>query len=61
VSDEPLYCVVCGAEDFNCEHEPDAEGPYCDVCGVIPIEGGECVFYKRGGNQTGCVPAEGHS
>jgi hypothetical protein len=35
MSDEPLYCSVCGAEDGDCEHDPWADsfvpGPYCEV------------------------------
>jgi hypothetical protein len=51
-----LYCVACGAEVGvdDCDHGPDAEGPYCHTCGVIPTEGGECKFYKPNGNETGC-------
>ena len=54
-AEEPIYCSQCGAEDFGCDC-PDAQapGPYCDVCGVIPAKGGECMFMKRGGRRDGC-------
>ncbi len=51
---EPLYCVVCGKEE--CDHPYDVEGPYCDVCGVIPRPGGECKYMKIGGREDGCEP-----
>jgi hypothetical protein len=57
VSDEPLYCALCGKEE--CEHPADAEGAYCVACGVVPLEGGECKFFKTGGNDTGCSTPNG--
>ena len=54
MSDEPLFCQVCGAEDWACPHEPGTTGPYCEVCGVIPREGGECEYFRAGGNDKGC-------
>lgn len=55
MSDEPLYCPTCGKESCNCG--PEAEGPYCHTCGVIPAPGMECQFYKKGGRPQPCVPA----
>lgn len=59
MSDEPIYCQLCGRKD--CDHDPEhplvAAGPYCHACGVIPVPDGECMFFKPGGNKTGCVPA----
>lgn len=58
MSDEPLYCTVCGAEDGDCEHDPWAEGfepgPYCESCGVIPWPGKGCKFHERGGRNEPC-------
>ena len=59
--DEPLYCPACGVEigpdHQNCDYD-DSELPraacYCDVCGIVPGEGKECHFYKRGGRRQGC-------
>lgn len=41
MSDEPLYCTRCGAEDWDCEHGifnvdghpkgDDGHGPFCEV------------------------------
>lgn len=43
MSDEPLYCTRCGAEDWDCQHgssQPDGsdnpnaddgKGPFCEV------------------------------
>lgn len=57
MNDEPLYCPACGIEwgPNGCDHGPDADGPYCHTCGVIPATGGECMFYKEGGREDGCV------
>lgn len=52
MSDEPIYCEKCGAEECECDF--GAEGPYCMACGVVPAPGRECKFYKTGGNETGC-------
>jgi hypothetical protein len=49
VSDEPLYCPFCGAEDFGCEcpHPEGIEDPrevkFCEVCGAKVEECG-CGF-----------------
>jgi hypothetical protein len=61
MNDEPLYCPKCGQEigpdHKDCDYE---DGPiprhsrYCEICGIIPGVGGECEFYKAGGNNTGC-------
>ncbi len=56
MSDEPLYCVVCGKEDCS-EHSYESIGPYCHTCGVIPAPGGACMFHMPGGNRRGCVAA----
>ena len=56
-AEEPLYCPVCGREwgvDPLCDCNDAEGGPYCHVCGVIPAPGGECKFFKAGGNETGC-------
>lgn len=40
MSDEPLYCTMCGAEDFACDcgdpfPDPCAgHGSFCHLCGV---------------------------
>lgn len=48
MSDEPLYCTVCGAEDWNCEHaQQETVGPYCEICGVIPAPGYDCSITKK--------------
>lgn len=33
MSDEPIYCTKCGAEDKECDHgwDDDGRGPYCEV------------------------------
>jgi hypothetical protein len=59
MTEEPLYCAACGAEDWACGHDPDAPPParqerHCEVCGVIPTEGAECVFYQEGGRNRPC-------
>lgn len=48
MADEPLYCVICGAEDWGCEHGPHGEGPenYCEVSG-LRVENCRCQY---------CVP-----
>jgi hypothetical protein len=51
--EEPLYCRVCGAEDCWCDHSFEDEGPYCDVCGIIPAPGFGCV-YMGGPRRDGC-------
>jgi hypothetical protein len=45
-AEEPLYCPLCGAEDFGCEC--DLEGPFekkdirfCETCGA-ERPGGDC-------------------
>lgn len=59
MSDEPLFCTWCGAEDFNCDCDPGTfenqrpAGPYCEVCGVIPEPGTECWKNR---NSMGCEP-----
>lgn len=53
MSDEPLYCVVCGREE--CDHDLEAEGPYCHVCGVIPAPGWECKFYNGSKREGHCI------
>jgi len=56
MSDEPLYCRTCGADDFCCDcPDPTAPGPYCEVCGVIPRR--PEVDCQRTGRP--CEPAEG--
>jgi hypothetical protein len=59
VSDEPLYCAACGREDCACDQ--DADGLYCQACGVIPAPGKECKFYKEGGLEKRCETGEGSS
>jgi hypothetical protein len=55
MSDEPLFCTVCGAEDFACDHDPRSDhGPYCEVCGIVPAAGKECHFYKKSGRPQMC-------
>ena len=39
MSDEPLYCTWCGAEDWSCGHEDDGLGQRCETCGGL---GKEC-------------------
>ena len=56
MSDEPLYCQVCGAEDWSCGHGPETTGPYCETCGVIPASGKACMFHTRGGRAEPCEP-----
>jgi hypothetical protein len=60
MSDEPLYCPHCGAEDFGCDCDPEQVPPrekrFCQVCGVIPRPGGECKFYAAGGSDRYCDP-----
>jgi len=68
MSEEPLYCPSCGKEwgpgpdDCRCDYDmavdpdPPRDQRYCQVCGVIPAVGGECHFYKAGGNARGCTP-----
>jgi hypothetical protein len=38
VSDEPLYCPLCGSEDYECRHTADEidAGPceFCEICGA---------------------------
>lgn len=58
MSDEPLFCVVCGKQDCS-EHDPkESTGPYCYACGVIPAPDGACAFHSPDGNTTGCIPAK---
>lgn len=46
MSDEPIYCSACGVEwGEGCDHGPHDDGPYCQVCGIIPAPGLECKFY----------------
>lgn len=52
--EEPLYCRVCGAEDCWCDHDFEDVGPYCDVCGIIPAPGFECMFMKADGRRDRC-------
>jgi hypothetical protein len=38
MTNEPIYCAICGIEDWNCEHQPCVpeynEHPnYCELCG----------------------------
>lgn len=67
MSDEPLYCVVCGREwgdAPDCGHDPVSTGGtepdppraerYCHVDGVIPAPGKECHFYEPGGRARPC-------
>ena len=62
MSDEPLFCPLCGDEigpdHRNCGFDFEADVPrekrHCEVCGVIPRDGFECHFYQRGGNREGC-------
>lgn len=65
MSDEPLFCRKCGAEDFACDCSPDpmqdfVDGPYCHYCGVIPGAGLECKFYKDGGSDEPCRTVRNH-
>jgi hypothetical protein len=54
---EPLYCTHCGAEDFCCECSQDQlAGPYCEICGVIPVTGTECW---KNSESRGCENSEG--
>lgn len=34
-AEEPLFCTLCGAEDFSCGCNVDCYSPiiYCEVCG----------------------------
>lgn len=38
VSEEPLYCALCGSVDWECGHHYDTpgyyEGPWCEVCRI---------------------------
>lgn len=45
--DEPLYCSVCGAEDWDCEHTPGSPGEYCEIDGVIHTPENPCPFDAR--------------
>lgn len=48
MSDEPLYCTQCGAEDFDCEcHEELPDGPFCAVCGTNRKENNSCSCDRR--------------
>ena len=52
MSDEPLYCTVCGAEWGDCDHPLPGDddwrsGPYCEVCGVVPADGHDCATTGR--------------
>jgi hypothetical protein len=47
VSDEPIYCTVCGLEWGDCAHplpgdDGYVQGDHCEVCSVIPAPGLEC-------------------
>ena len=48
MSDEPLYCPFCGAEDYQCDcpmPEPGGNDPreikFCETCG-FPAPNGTC-------------------
>jgi len=48
VSDEPLYCSQCGAEDFHCDcHGQLPNGPFCEECGINRKENNGCPCDKR--------------
>jgi hypothetical protein len=48
MSDEPLYCSQCGAEDFNCDcNEQRPDGPFCEECGVNRVENNGCPCDTR--------------
>lgn len=53
MSAEPLYCRVCGAEDYGCEHtfteneDAHAPGAFCEVCGVVHTPDDPCWFFDR--------------
>lgn len=34
MSNEPLFCTQCGAEDWSCGHDDDGMGPWCEVKAV---------------------------
>lgn len=60
MSDEPLFCSHCGAEDFACDCDYDKPGGlYCEVCGVIPVSREKsCHFYSQPGpSADGCHAA----
>lgn len=44
-AEEPLYCAICGAEDWECGHSFSSDGyyhgPWCEACGVKHEELGE--------------------
>lgn len=42
MSDEPLYCRACGAEDWDCGCI-DAVGPFCEICGVSGCDDQGCI------------------
>lgn len=48
MSDEPLFCPFCGAEDFGCEcPHPESDDPrevkFCEVCGAT-LDVCDCGF-----------------